>query len=166
MSINDWLSLLMFASFIGLILTGFPVAWVLGGLSILFTCIAVVLDIDLGFAIGVDWAFTSLSVNRVWDVMKNWVLVALPMFIFMGMMLERSGIANDLMTTEEQHLRLAHNPRLVSEGACPNLADALAPKSPTAPQAHSASADILLFEPRKARKPRALPQPDAVLSAS
>lgn len=68
--------------------------------------------------------------------------------------------------TEEQHLRLAHNPRLVSEGACPNLADALAPKSPTAPQAHSASADILLFEPRKARKPRALPQPDAVLSAS
>ena len=56
------------------------------------------LDIDLGFAIGVDWAYTSLSVNRLWDVMKNWVLVALPLFIFMGLMLERSGIANDLMT--------------------------------------------------------------------
>jgi len=98
MSINDLLSILMFVSFIGLILTGFPVAWVLGGLSIVFTVFAIVLDIDLGFTTGVDWAYTSLSVNRLWDVMKNWVLVALPMFIFMGMMLERSGIANDLMT--------------------------------------------------------------------
>jgi tripartite ATP-independent transporter DctM subunit len=97
MSVNDTLSILMFASFIGLILTGFPVAWVLGGLSVLFTAIAIVLDIDLGFALGVDWAYTSLTVNRVWDVMRNWVLVALPMFIFMGLMLERSGIASDLM---------------------------------------------------------------------
>ena len=87
----------MFVSFIGLILTGFPVAWVLGGLSIAFTAIAIVLDIDLGFVIGVDWAYASLSVNRIWDIMKNWVLVALPMFIFMGLMLERSGIASDLM---------------------------------------------------------------------
>ena len=97
MSINDVLSILMFVSFIGLILTGFPVAWVLGGLSIAFTAIAIVLDIDLGFVIGVDWAYASLSVNRIWDIMKNWVLVALPMFIFMGLMLERSGIASDLM---------------------------------------------------------------------
>lgn len=98
MSINDALSILMFVSFIALIMTGFPVAWVLGGLSILFTAIAIVLDVDLGFAINVDWAYASLSVNRIWDVMKNWVLVALPMFIFMGLMLERSGIASDLMT--------------------------------------------------------------------
>lgn len=97
MTINDTLSILMFVSFIGLILTGFPVAWVLGGLSVLFTAIAIVLDIDLGFAIAVDWPYASLSVNRIWDVMKNWVLVALPMFIFMGLMLERSGIAGDLM---------------------------------------------------------------------
>jgi tripartite ATP-independent transporter DctM subunit len=97
MSINDILSLMMFVSFIGLILSGFPVAWVLGGLSVLFTAIAIVLDIDLGFSVSVDWAYASLSVNRIWDVMKNWVLVALPMFIFMGLMLERSGIANDLM---------------------------------------------------------------------
>jgi tripartite ATP-independent transporter DctM subunit len=97
-SVNDILSILMFVSFIGLILTGFPVAWVLGGLSIVFTAIAIVLDVDLGFALGVDWAYTSLSVNRIWDVMRNWVLVALPMFIFMGLMLERSGIASDLMT--------------------------------------------------------------------
>lgn len=68
--------------------------------------------------------------------------------------------------TEEQHLRFAHNPRLVSEGVCPDLAGALAPKSPTAPQAHSASAEIIKFEPRKARGPRAITQRDAVLSAS
>ena len=84
MSINDVLAILMFASFIGLILTGFPVAWVLGGLSIVFTALAIILDVDLGFTIGVDWAYASLSVNRIWDVMKNWVLVALPLFIFMG----------------------------------------------------------------------------------
>ena len=59
MSINDILSILMFASFIGLIMTGFPVAWVLGGLSIVFTAIAIVMDIDLGFAIGVDWSYAS-----------------------------------------------------------------------------------------------------------
>ena len=97
MSINDYLSILMFLSFIGLIFTGFPVAWVLGGLSVLFTAFAIVLDIDLGFTLGVDWDYTSLTVNRIWDVMNNWVLVALPLFIFMGMMLERSGIASDLM---------------------------------------------------------------------
>ena len=88
----------MFATFIGLILSGFPVAWVLGGLSILFTAIAIIMDVDFGFALDVDWAYASLSVNRIWDVMRNWVLVALPMFIFMGLMLERSGIAGDLMT--------------------------------------------------------------------
>ena len=49
MWINNLLSILMFVSFIGLILTGFPVAWVLGGLSVVFTAIAIVLDIDLGF---------------------------------------------------------------------------------------------------------------------
>ncbi len=98
MMINDVMSLLMFVSFIGLIFTGFPVAWILGGLSIVFTAIAIILDIDLGFTIGVDWAYTSVAIDRMWDVMNNWVLVALPMFIFMGLMLDRSGVAADLMT--------------------------------------------------------------------
>ncbi len=97
MSINDVLSLLMFAAFIGLVFTGFPVAWVLGGLACLFTAIAIILDIDLGFAIGVDWAYTSLTVERIWNLMNNWVLVALPMFVFMGLMLDRSGVADSLM---------------------------------------------------------------------
>ncbi len=98
MLVNDYLSLLMFVSFIALIMTGFPVAWVLGGLAVLFTAIAIVIEADFGFPLDVDWAYASLSVDRIWDVMNNWVLVALPMFIFMGLMLERSGIAKDLMT--------------------------------------------------------------------
>ncbi len=98
MTIKDSLSILMFVAFIALIFTGFPVAWVLGGLAVLFTAIAIVLEVDLGFALGVDWAYTSLAIDRIWDVMNNWVLVALPMFIYMGLMLDRSGVAGDLMT--------------------------------------------------------------------
>jgi tripartite ATP-independent transporter DctM subunit len=96
-ALNELLALAMFASFILLVFTGFPVAWILGGLSILFTAIAIVVDIDLGIPIDVDWAYTSLTVDRTWNVMENWVMVALPMFILMGLLLDRSGIANQLM---------------------------------------------------------------------
>jgi len=88
----------MFIAFIGLIFTGFPVAWVLGGLAVVFTALAIVLDADFGIPLGIDWAYTSLSVDRIWNLMENWVLVALPLFIFMGLMLDRSGVAADLMT--------------------------------------------------------------------
>jgi tripartite ATP-independent transporter DctM subunit len=97
LAFNEVLVVLMFIAFVGLIFTGFPVAWVLGGLAVFFSAIAIIADSDLGFAIGVDWAYASLSVDRIWALMNNWVLVALPMFIFMGLMLDRSGIANDLM---------------------------------------------------------------------
>jgi tripartite ATP-independent transporter DctM subunit len=98
MSINDVLSILMFVSFIGLILSGFPVAWVLGGLAVLFTAFGIIAEVDLGIHTGVDWAYTSLAVERSWDVMDNWVLVALPMFIMMGLLLDRSGVSGELMT--------------------------------------------------------------------
>lgn len=99
MPINEFLALLMLLAFIGLVFSGYPVAWILAGLAIVFTAIAIVVDVDLGVAIGVDWDYTSLSIERVWNVMENWVMVALPMFIFMGLMLDRSGIANQLMTS-------------------------------------------------------------------
>jgi len=95
---REWLAIAMFASFIGLIFTGFPVAWVLGGLAVLFTAFGIIAEVDLGVPTGVDWAYASLSVERSWDVMNNWVLVALPMFILMGILLDRSGVAGDLMT--------------------------------------------------------------------
>ncbi|MDP6376057.1 MAG: TRAP transporter large permease subunit [Pseudomonadales bacterium] len=96
---NELLAILMFVSFIALVFTGFPVAWILGGLSVLFTAFAIVLNVDFNVAVSMDWGYTSLTVDRIWNVMENWVMVALPMFIFMGLLLDRSGIANQLMVS-------------------------------------------------------------------
>lgn len=98
MPANEILAILMFVAFIGLVFTGFPVAWILGGLAVFFTAIAIIAEVDFGIATGVDWAYASLSVDRIWDIMENWVLVALPMFIFMGLLLDKSGIAQRLMS--------------------------------------------------------------------
>ncbi len=97
MSIREWLAVAMFAAFILGILTGFPVAWVLGGVAIVFTAIAIIVERDFGIYTGVDWSYASLVADRIWDLMDNWVLVALPMFICMGLLLDRAGIAADLM---------------------------------------------------------------------
>ena len=99
MPANEVLAIFMFVSFILLVFSGFPVAWLLGGLAVLFSAFAIVLEIDLGLSTGLDWAYTSLTVDRIWNVMENWVTVALPMFILMGLLLDRSGIANQLMTS-------------------------------------------------------------------
>ena len=95
---SEILALAMMVSFIGLVFTGFPIAWILGGLAALFTALAIILQLDLDIATNVDWFYTSMSIDRVWDIMENWVMVALPMFIFMGILLDRSGIARDLLT--------------------------------------------------------------------
>lgn len=94
---REFLAIAMFLLFIVLILTGFPVGWVLGGLAVLFTAIAIVFEQDFGIYTGVDWSYSSLVVERIWDLMDNWVLVALPLFILMGLLLDRSGIAAELM---------------------------------------------------------------------
>ena len=96
---NEWLALAMFIGFIVLVFTGYPVAWLLGGLAVVFTALAIVLDVDFSLTVGVDWSYASLSVERIWNTMENWVMVALPMFILMGLLLDRSGIARDLMTS-------------------------------------------------------------------
>lgn len=95
---NHIMALLFFASFIVLIFMGYPVAWLMGGLAVIFTGISVFSDTYLDTFFGVDWGYSSIVVARIYAVMSNWVLVALPMFIFMGIMLDRSGIAEDLMT--------------------------------------------------------------------
>jgi TRAP-type mannitol/chloroaromatic compound transport system permease large subunit len=88
----------LFASFIVCLFIGYPVAWLMGGLAIIFTAISVLSDTYLDTFIGLDWGYSSIMVARIYAVMNNWILVALPMFIFMGIMLDRSGIAEDLMT--------------------------------------------------------------------
>ena len=51
----------------------------------------------MGLPVFVSWDYSTLVVDRIWDIMNNWVLVALPMFVFMGLMLDRSGVAQRLM---------------------------------------------------------------------
>ncbi len=97
MPANEILAIIMFLSFFGLVFTGFPIAWLLGGLAVIFTGLAIILEADFNQHTGIDWNYASLSVERVWNVMENWVMVALPMFIMMGLLLDRSGIAEDLM---------------------------------------------------------------------
>jgi len=98
MEINEILAIAMFASFILLLFSGFPVAWVMGGVAVVFAGLAMLADQHLDSWIGIDWEYVSIVVSRMWDVMTNWVLVALPMFVFMGLMLDRSGIAENLMS--------------------------------------------------------------------
>lgn len=98
MEINEILAIAMFGSFIALLFTGFPVAWVLGGIALIFSALSIALDTWAGTWIGIDWQYVSIVVPRMWSTMTNWVLVALPMFVFMGLMLDRSGIAEDLMS--------------------------------------------------------------------
>ena len=96
--IEHYMAIALFFSFIALIFYGYPVAWTMGGLAILFTVISMLSDEYFDTFFGVDWQFASMVVYRLYGVMANWVLVALPMFIFMGIMLDKSGIAEDLMT--------------------------------------------------------------------
>ncbi len=108
MDINTVLVLAMFSSFILLLMTGYPVAWVLGGVSILFAGIGFFSDIYLDTMTGLDFLTLGLLVNRLYDVMDNWILVALPMFIFMGIMLDNSGLAEKLMSSIQALLGKIH----------------------------------------------------------
>lgn len=97
MTLREWLAVAMFLAFLTGILTGFPVAWVLGGTAVVFTAIAVLLERDFAVVTGVDWTYASLVGDRIFDLMDNWVLVALPMFVLMGLLLDRSGLAAELL---------------------------------------------------------------------
>ena len=97
MEFNDYLVIAMFLTFISLLFTGFPVAWVLGGVSVWFTFVGYFTDQYFGTWTGLNYLTLGMSINRIYKFMDNWVLVALPMFIFMGLMLDRSGIAEKMM---------------------------------------------------------------------
>ena len=97
MEANDILVIAMFLTFIGLLFTGYPIAFVLGGVAMLFTLVGYFSDMYLGTITGIDFTVVGMVANRVYKLMDNWVLVAIPMFIFMGLMLDRSGIAENMM---------------------------------------------------------------------
>ena len=102
METGDYFVIAMFLTFVGFLFTGFPVAWVLGGVAVLFTLIATISDTWFGTMTGLDYLTLGMSVNRVFKYMDNWVLVALPMFIFMGLMLDKSGIAEKMMESMQE----------------------------------------------------------------
>lgn len=94
---TDWLiehlGVVMFLVMAALVFTGFPVAFVLGGVSLAFGVVGWALDVFNPLQ------FYNLLI-RIWgNVAASQVLVAIPMFIFMGVVLERSGIATELLKT-------------------------------------------------------------------
>ncbi len=97
MEINEILVIAMFISFIAFLFTGIPVAYVLAGVGVIFGVIGYFSDLYLGTITGLDLNTLGLVVSRLFSLMENWVLVALPMFIFMGLMLDKSGVAERLM---------------------------------------------------------------------
>ncbi|WP_367278629.1 TRAP transporter large permease subunit [uncultured Sulfitobacter sp.] len=106
---EEKLVIAMFMTFIALLFTGYPVAWTLAGVGVSYCGLAYLFDNDLMLWTGLESTFTGLDyltlgavVNRVYATMSNAVLVALPMFIFMGLMLDESGVAEKLMTAMQR----------------------------------------------------------------
>jgi tripartite ATP-independent transporter DctM subunit len=89
--VHDYLPIVMFLTLAFLLFSGFPVAFILGGLAMLFGLI--------GYFLGVFKLIEFFNfMPRIWgQAAENLVLVAIPAFVFMGVMMERSGIANDLL---------------------------------------------------------------------
>lgn len=86
------LSLIMFATVVVILLAGFPVAFTLAGTALLFAL--------AGAAAGIfDTAFLAMMPSRIFGIMNNGTLVAVPLFVFMGVTLERARIADDLLQT-------------------------------------------------------------------
>jgi len=79
--------LILFAVLFLLLLMGYPVAFTLGGVSVLLGLMT----------FGAD--FFNLLPLRIWGVMTNYVLLAVPLFVYMGVMLEKSGLAEDMLET-------------------------------------------------------------------
>ena len=87
----------MFLALILVLLSGYPVAFCLGGIAVLFS----ILGITLG---AIDPSFVTALPQRILGIMANFTLLAIPAFIFMGAMLESSGIAERLLESMSQLL--------------------------------------------------------------
>ncbi|MEQ8937199.1 MAG: TRAP transporter large permease subunit, partial [Gammaproteobacteria bacterium] len=78
---------LLFLCLMFFLILGYPVAFTLGAVSFLFGVLFLGLD------------FFSLLPLRIWGIMNNFTLLAVPLFIFMGIILDRSGLAEELLET-------------------------------------------------------------------
>ncbi len=90
--IEAFLAIALFAAICGVLLAGFPVAFTLAGVSLLFALLSALLGVfDLAILLG--WPL------RIFGTMTNATLFAVPLFILMGLILERSKVAQDLLQT-------------------------------------------------------------------
>lgn len=91
----DWIGGVMFLVTLLFVFSGFPVAFALGGTALAF----IPLGIWLGYF---DFSWMQALPQQVFRIMDNYTLLAVPFFIFMGTMLEKSGLAEDLLKTMGQ----------------------------------------------------------------
>ena len=90
---------IMFFSLIVFMLLGYPVAFSLAANGLLFFFIGVELAPYSGNEITLSWPLLYALPERFWGIMSNDTLLAIPFFTFMGIVLERSGMAEDLLDT-------------------------------------------------------------------
>ncbi|MHC2086081.1 TRAP transporter large permease [Methylobacterium sp. CM6244] len=90
---------IMFATLVVFLLLGYPVAFALAANGLLFFVVAVELAPYAPDTISLSWPLLQALPERVFGVMSNEVLLAVPFFTFMGLVLERSGMAEDLLDT-------------------------------------------------------------------
>jgi tripartite ATP-independent transporter DctM subunit len=87
---GGWMAFLLFAGAALALLAGFPVAFTLPGVALIFALIGILTGIF-------DPVFLEAFPNRVFGIMGNATLIAVPVFVFMGIMLERSKLADQLL---------------------------------------------------------------------
>src|SRR5690606_19327319 len=90
---------IMFLALVVFLLLGYPVAFSLGAVGLLFFAIGVELAPLSGGTINLSWPLLQSLPERIFGIMANDTLLAVPFFTFMGLILERSGMAEDLLDT-------------------------------------------------------------------
>ena len=90
---------IMFGSLVVFLLLGYPVAFSLGACGLFFFVVGVELAPLSGGSINLSWPLLQSLPERIYGVMNNETLLAIPFFTLMGLVLERSGMAEDLLDT-------------------------------------------------------------------
>jgi len=96
LALNEFLVIIYFAAFMFFLFTGYPVGFVLGGLGFLFAFLGDILR-PFGVELNVSLKLFNLVAGRFFSTMTNINLVPVPLFIFMGIMMDRSGVATKLL---------------------------------------------------------------------
>lgn len=91
----EWLAILMFVAVCLVLLFGYPVAFSLAGVALIFAGVGHLIG-------GFDSSLLSALPSRIYGIMTNQTLLAVPLFVFMGVMLEKSKVAEDLLKSMTQ----------------------------------------------------------------